>query len=241
MSSSIISNASNIQTQNNASSTAGTNNNGSSSPAFISLFRNIRGSIKHGLSNSSEVNSINSSFRQSTLNQTPNQTQIYENEKVDTNQTTPISIVPKISRTNSNSTFKATSPSNEIKHDYSNCISQLQSAAAQAINHQQNSSHMAGSNLSPSEVVGSHFSHLTDSISNSAPAPVLFRNSKFNQSINSNHSNTNNNNGNHLNNLLLKLNENTSNYQNNQPIMSTFKDSSQSIVNNATIEARKCN
>lgn len=211
-------------TTNNTNS----NNNGSSSPAFISLFRNLRGSLKHQQGSSSDTNS---SFRQSTLNQTPIQN--YENEP---NSTTPVAIgqnISKLNRTNSNSTFKATSPTNDIKNDYSNCISQLQSAAAQAINsslHQQNS-YLTGSNLSPSEI-GTHYSEL----SNSAPAPVLYRNNKFNQSVNSNHSNNNQ----HLNTLLLKLNENSSNHQNNQPIMSTFKDSSQSIVNNAAIDTRKC-
>lgn len=235
--------------------TTSNNNTGSSSPAFISLFRNLRGSIKHPNPNINNNNSINqtsnepvanisstSSFRQSHLNQTPiQQQQIYENDMTSVANTTPVSIASKLNRTNSNSTFKATSPTSEIKMEYSNCISQLQSAAAQAINsslHQQNS-FLAGSNLSPSEL-GSHFTESSSSSSSTAPlAPVLFRNNKLNQSLNSNHSVTQTNH--QLNNLIQKLNENTASLnQVSQPVMSTFKDSSQSVINNAVLETRKC-
>jgi hypothetical protein len=209
--------------------------NGNSSPALKSLIRNLRGSLKYPQGTNIDISSTS---RQSTTQQ------IYENNDklIETTPTSTFSSAPKLNRANSNSTFKSSQPINEIKNDYSNCISQLQSAAAQAISstlHQQNS-YMNGNNLSPSEM-GTHFAD--SNMIHSAPAPVLFRNNKFNQSLNSNHSHTNTNQQ-QLNNLLLKLNETSSTVNNqtqdHQQVLSTFKDASQSIVNNPVIDTRKC-
>ena len=122
------------------------------------------------------------------------------------------------------SCYSVNSPSAERKHDYSNCISQLQSAAAQAISSKASSS--PANMVSPGDTI-------------SMPAPVMLRNNKFNQSMNSNHSintlNMTNSNHHHhhhqqqqqqqqetLNSFLGKLNDTGSQSQHHHNVLSTF-------------------
>lgn len=98
----------------------------SGSPAFKSLFRNLRvGSLKHP-SPSSQANSSSPSIAPPPS--IPNAQQLIEELKQHNSQS---------ALTRTSSTFKP--PSNlisagdQMKADYSNCITQLQSAAAQAV------------------------------------------------------------------------------------------------------------
>ena len=139
------------------------------------------------------------------------------------------------------SVYSVNSPSVERKHDYSNCISQLQSAAAQAI-----------SSTLPAKMnangVTCTAAAKPNAMTDLSPGPVLFRNSKFNQSLNSSHSNSNINNQQVLNSFLVKLNEGTSsnvnaavNSQPQQAVFSTFKDlnSPTTACNNMDNKKRK--
>ena len=224
---------SNNQTANQASS-AGVPP-GSSSPAFKSLFRNLRvGSFKHQTSPSIQENS---SFTSRQLNLTP--TTINESETL-TNRHTPNSNIgsPIISNpihnnlsrtasTSSTTTFKPVanvgiiSPTNEIKNDYSNCISQLQSAAAQAMGHMNHSNNTPVTSFSSFSGTLSPPGNSTviASTNLNIPAPILLRANKLNQSQNSIHSNI---------------------LQNNTQCLSTFKDSNSSSVNLAHSDNRKC-
>ena len=195
---------------------------GSSSPAFKSLFRNLRvGSFKHQPTSPSLAES--STNRQ--LNLTP--TTINEDDTTSTkhsqkspvvSQPLPISLSRTASST-STSTFKPassiTTPNSDIKHDYSNCISQLQSAAAQAMVHISHSNSTASTNFSS-------FSGSLSPPANApiAAAPILLRGSKLNQSQNSIHSSI---------------------ASQNSHALSTFKDSNSSSANLNHSDSKKRN
>ena len=139
------------------------------------------------------------------------------------------------------SAYSVNSPSVERKHDYSNCISQLQSAAAQAISSTLPAKMNANSVTCPAAAK-------SNAIADLSPGPVLFRNSKFNQSLNSSHSNSNVNNQQVLNSFLVKLNEGASgnsnaaaNSQPQQAIFSTFKDlNSPTTTAGNSMDNKKC-
>ena len=236
---------------NSASSTAPP---GSSSPAFKSLLRNLRvGSFKHQTAASPQLEISNPTNRQ--LNLTP--TTINESESIKqqitppTTSTANVNQIPgSLSRTassTSTTTFKPastgvgiTSPNNDLKHDYSSCISQLQSAAAQAMghmNHSMGASANTGSSfssfsgtLSPPSNNTLHMPTLTANSATSnanTTAPILLRTNKLNQSQTSIHSNIVQNN----------------NQSQQQHVLSTFKDSNTSNSSSANLtysDSRKC-
>ena len=207
---------------------------GSSSPAFKSLFRNLRvGSFKHQTSPSIQENS---SLTSRQLNLTP--TTINESETLTNRQTSNNNVgsplishpihnsLSRTASTSSTSTFKPasnlgiTSPTSEIKNDYSNCISQLQSAAAQAMGHMNHSNNTAVTSFSSfSGTLSPPGNSTTNASTNlNVPAPILLRGNKLNQSQNSIHSNIVQN--------------------NNSQCFSTFKDSINSSSSNS--DNRKC-
>jgi len=216
---------------------------GSSSPAFKSLFRNLRvGSFKQQTSPClQESGSITSRQRNLTPTDTIDETEVLANKQAPNNIigspliSNPIQInsLSRTASSTSTTTFKpttmssslgVTSPNNDIKNDYSNCISQLQSAAAQAMGHMNHSNNTPATSFSSFSGTLSPPSNSTVNASANLnmPAPILLRGNKLNQSQNSIHSN-----------LLA---------QNSNQCLSTFKDSSNSSsANLAHSDSRKCN
>lgn len=200
---------------NNNCNNQTSNNSGSSSPAFKSILRSLRvGSIKHQPSNVSTASTLTTS----TINPA---SQILN----DSNESSkPIINTSGIVRTASTSTFKppasstlgitsaqtnqsANISSQELKHEYSNCLSQLQSAAAQAINsthHVNNIALYTGTLSTPNACQTNNL----NSQQNTNPS-IFLKNNKLNQSQTSIHSNI--------------VQQNSTNSA-NQPILSTFKD-----------------
>lgn len=240
-----------------ASTTASSNtntNNGSSSPAFKSLFRNLRvGSVKYqqspsittsgsaaalaGLSSNTPNNltQLNNNLNQ----QTPINSLDNDNLK-QTNLSTATPFLQSISssnstslvRTSSTSTFKPppvasatigiTSPNNsDIKSDYSNCISQLQSNAALAL---MSSSQHGNSNITSFTGCLSPSSNSNNNQIPTSTGSVLLRTNKLNQSQHSIHSNILNQSNN--------ANTNSNTASNNCVQLTTFSPS-------ANVEMRK--
>jgi len=220
-------------TNNHASS------NGNSSPAFKSIFKNLRGSLKQQSTNSSSQNSINinseTEFKNlltpptnPNLNSLTNSSSLIRTNSGNTFKTTPLTT----------SVYSINSPNTERKLDYSSCISQLQSAAALAKSSIQNSS-SPGVN-SPSTPSNNQ------SIENPSLMPVLFRNNKLNQSIKSNHSSKNinanlNANQEVLSSFLIGSSDtSTANLQTTPTLFSTFNKSETTPSNLDQQQQRRC-
>jgi hypothetical protein len=225
---------SSTSTANSANNTNNNTNNGSSSPAFKSLFRNLRvGSVKYQQSPSVATSGSAAALAGLSSN-TPNnlaqpnnnlnqQTPLnsLDNESLkQTNLSTATPFLPSMSssnstsliRTSSTSTFKPppvasstigiTSSSNsDIKSDFNNCISQLQSNAALAL---MSSSQHNNSNIT--SFTGCLSPNTNNGNNNQIPSStgsVLLRTNKLNQSQHSIHSNILNQNNNNNNTVQL--------------------------------------